>query len=80
MELSFPNIDYYTIIVPLMYAICQERSNYIIGGTLPRRLSFEGTAVFLENHDSLVAAWLSLTGALHGCVYDGTIQEKDTRR
>jgi len=27
-----------------------------------------------------VAAWLSLTGALHGYVYDGTIQEKDTRK
>ena len=32
---------------------------------------------------SSVAAWLSLTGALHGCVYNrtaATIQEKDTRK
>ena len=52
--------------------LCQERCNYIICGTLPRRLKFEGTAAFLDLHDSLVAAWLSLTGALHGCVCDRT--------
>ena len=60
--------------------ICQECSNYIIGGTLPRRLQFEDTAAFLDHHGSSVAAWLSLTGALHGYVYDRTIQEKDTRK
>jgi len=36
--------------------------------------------VSIHASDSSVAAWLSLTGALHGCAYDGTIQEKDTRR
>jgi len=51
--------------------LCQERCNYIICGMLPRS-QFEGTAVFLDHHDSLVAAWLSQTGALHGCVYDRT--------
>ena len=30
------------------------------------------TTAFLDHHDSSVAAWLSLTGALHGCVYDRT--------
>ena len=38
----------------------------------PGRLQFEGTAAILDHHDSSVAAWLSLTGAPHGCVYDRT--------
>jgi len=36
------------------------------------RLQFERTSAFLDQHDSSVVAWLSLTGALHGCVYNRT--------
>jgi len=45
-----------------------------------RQINFSNTAAFLDHQDSSLAAWLSLTGALHGCVYDRTIQEKDTRK
>ena len=34
--------------------------------------NFESTAAFLDHHHSSEAAWLSLTGALHGCVRDRT--------
>ena len=59
--------------------LCQEAAiTSSVGGSL-EDYSSKAQQAFLDHHDSSVAAWLSLAGALHGCVYDRTIQEKDTR-
>jgi len=66
-----------SVIVPAFYVRASTLINlwYFIVSEMK---GFIGHAI-LDHHDSSMAAWLSLAGALHGCVYDRTIQEKDTR-